>query len=309
MSGFGVNSSSFVVEGSVLGGEGDTVALRRGADHNPLHWHIRHTSLRRPKLWRLSNGGFSIASAEVKILLLVGKVFWSLDSRSHGSVIWPHLARPRRSLVGFEGPTSAFVLCSTKVQYCPFKLASHGRWNLLKNAPKMAQKEREKEEFFDKLYRLDNDDDDDDDDGEINTAALILEQSRKRATRTNVAVTPQLNESVTKKDRVTASSHTYMKRTVSAPLPVIPTTLSKEVELLKNTPTSTVVESARQRVELHRGATLLSSGNVSDGSVNVLKKPSKMTGKRKRGKSPKMMPLSQQIFKGLQFCTFMYSSS
>ncbi len=51
MRGFGVNSSSFVVDGdATLGAGGDAEAFRCDDDHSPRHWQSKHTSVRLPKL-------------------------------------------------------------------------------------------------------------------------------------------------------------------------------------------------------------------------------------------------------------------
>jgi len=166
----------------------------------------------------------------------------------------------------------------------------------------MEEKAREKKDFFDELYELDQAEEDSE---EINAAALILRRSRKAVSKTNVAVTPHPRDDVLKQGQISAPPPNYITRTVSAPLPLVHTPLSRNVEFVKDTPAAIV------KTTVHQGAAS-SQESKAEFSRNTLggkpTEPSKMPAKRKRGKSLQLVPQSQQIFRGLQFCTLMSST-
>lgn len=162
----------------------------------------------------------------------------------------------------------------------------------------MEEKEREKEKFFEELYELDEQDDYE----EINTAALILRKSRKPIVETSVAVTPNATGSDIRRIPTKGSEHSQMIRTVSAPLPLIDSPICREVERVKDSPaiiTSGAVDRQRQ---IAAKLPIKNLRRSTDGDTVVAKTSIKMPAKRKREKSLRVLPESQQIFRGLQFC-------
>ena len=165
----------------------------------------------------------------------------------------------------------------------------------------MEEKEREKERFFQELYELDERDDCD----EINTAALILRESRTRIADTVVAVTPHATEGVIQRDSMNVSLPTHMTRTFSAPLPLIDSPISREVECVRDSPAVIALAAVdRQRQLTSRVPIPIKTlRRTTDGGTVVTKETMKIPAKRKRGKAVQVLPEAQQIFKGLRFCT------
>ena len=163
----------------------------------------------------------------------------------------------------------------------------------------MEEKEREKEKFFQDLYELDEQDDCE----EINTAALILRTSRKRTASTIVAVTPHAKDNVMRRAPRKGSVHTHITRTISAPLPLVDSPICQEVECVRDSPAAIAPVAVDRQRQIALKLPIKNLRRTTDGGAAQAKEVIKMPAKRKRGKLPQVLPESQQIFKGLQFCT------
>lgn len=146
-------------------------------------------------------------------------------------------------------------------------------------------------DFFEELYKLDASDEDEDRSG----VALMLRQSKGTYIESNAASRLQ-----PKHDRThNIKTAPLMQRTVSAPLPQVLTPVSKEMDVVKDTPMSTAVPALlRQSSE---------AAKIAKRKAPRLKRTAdglkaRTLGKRKRVRSLVSMPESQQIFQGLAFC-------
>ena len=160
----------------------------------------------------------------------------------------------------------------------------------------MEEKAIEKETFFKELYQLD--DDSDEEPVDSYDAASILRHSKAGASSHG---TPSLP---TAKDRFLRSvkASTPLARTTSAPLPSSKTPLAGEVDVVKDTPSLTTPAPRRIPEPIER-TTSSPAPNGSRQRAGGANNMAKVGRKRKRGQSLDMMPESQQIFKGLGFCT------
>lgn len=163
----------------------------------------------------------------------------------------------------------------------------------------MEEKEREKEKFFEGLYELDEQDDYE----EIDTAALILRKSRKPIVETIVAVTPNATGGAIRRIPTKCSGHSHIIRTVSAPLPLIDSPVCRKVERVKDSPAVITSGAVDRRRQIGPKLPIKNLRRTTDGGTVVTKESIKMPAKRKREKFLRVLPESQQIFRGLQFCT------
>lgn len=154
----------------------------------------------------------------------------------------------------------------------------------------MEEKEREKEKFFQELYELDEQDDCE----EVNTAALILKESRKRIAEPAVVVTPHAREGVTRRASIDGSEHTHNTR--------IDSPICRDVECVRDSPAALAAAPVGQRRQMPFKLPIKNSRRTKDAGTAVAKEVINMPAKRKREKPLQMVPVSQQIFRGLQFC-------
>jgi len=163
----------------------------------------------------------------------------------------------------------------------------------------MEEKEREKEKFFEGLYELDEQDDYE----EIDTAALILRKSRKPIVETSIAVTPNATGGAIRRISTKGSGHYHIIRTVSAPLPFIDSPICRKVERVKDSPAVITSGAVDRRRQIGLKLPIKNLRRTTDGGTVVTKESIKMPAKRKREQFLRVLPESQQIFRGLQFCT------
>ena len=139
-----------------------------------------------------------------------------------------------------------------------------------------------KETFFDELYQLDDSQSEED----RSDAVAKLRQSRS---------------SMQSNRRFRCSNPDQpLERTVSAPLPLVSTPSKDGVETSMKAPTPSVLSLTVKRdmfVEI-------SGQKKQTHDVTILKDGHRVNGKRKRGQSLSLMPVSQQIFKNSSFCTY-----
>lgn len=154
----------------------------------------------------------------------------------------------------------------------------------------MEEKEREKEKFFQELYELDEQDDYE----EVNTAALILKESRKRVAETAVVVTPHARESATRRSSIEGSEHTHLTR--------IDSPICRDVDCVRDSPAALAAAPVDQRRQMPLKLPVKYPRRATDEGTVVAKEVIKMPAKRKREKPLQVVPVSRQIFRGLQFC-------
>lgn len=152
----------------------------------------------------------------------------------------------------------------------------------------MEEKEREKEKFFQELYELDEQDDYE----EVNTTALILKESRKRIAQTAAVVTPHAREGVTSRASIEGSKHTHMT--------LIDSPICRDVECVRDSPAALAAAPVDQRRQTPLKLPFKNPRKATDEGTVVAKEVIKMPAKRKREKPLQMVPVSRQIFKGLQ---------
>lgn len=161
----------------------------------------------------------------------------------------------------------------------------------------MEEKAVRKEAFFKELFQFD--DDRDDEPLDSYDVASIPRHCKARAAS---HVSPPLLPSA--KDRFLRSvkGSTPLARTTSAPLPGVKTPLTAENNVVYETP-PLILSRLRKVPELNGLTSPRPGRNGPRQRVDGASGMPKASKKRKRGQSLDMMPQSQQIFKGLGFCT------
>ena len=141
----------------------------------------------------------------------------------------------------------------------------------------------EKEALFDELYLLDKESEEED----LSNAPTILRHS-----------SPTLRTGTRRSRFIDSSRPDCLARTVSAPLPQIlstPTTAHGSV--------NASFSSVMARKTLRDMVSETPSKGKQQSKAATAKDGPRVTGKRKRRHSMEFLPESQQIFKGLVFCT------
>ena len=155
----------------------------------------------------------------------------------------------------------------------------------------------EKEKFFDELFRLDQEDSGEEDQSNV---GVILHQSRLALPRPDVsATTPKTSSSYFPRPDQS------LLRTVSAPLPQLSASSSRQSHLAKETSFPPAVSPNSSAQVVFDTPMMGKKGS----SMTAKTEAPKTTGKRKRGQSFETKPESQQIFNGLAFCRSHYSQN
>ena len=157
----------------------------------------------------------------------------------------------------------------------------------------MEEKAVDKEAFFKELFQFDGDKDDEPVDSF--DVASVLRHCKARVT---THVSPLLKDTFLR----SAKASTPLARTISAPLPGLKTPLTAEVDVVYETPSLTTSNMRKTPKPVER-TTSGTGPNCSRQRANGASSMPKAGNKRKRGQSLNIMPESQQIFKGLGFCT------
>lgn len=138
-----------------------------------------------------------------------------------------------------------------------------------------------KKAFFDELYKLDDSESEED----RSNAEGILRQSRQITQRN--------------KGFQCSRPDQPLERTVSTPLPLLPTLSRDRVDDSVKAPIPSHLSHIARRDRLVD----TSRQNKLTHDVTVRKDGFRVNHKRKRGQSLSLMPESQQIFRNLSFCT------
>ena len=150
----------------------------------------------------------------------------------------------------------------------------------------------EKEAFFKELFRFDDEEEDEPPDS--CHVASILRHSKSHV--------PPLLPSTKDIFLRSVQASTPLARTISTPLPGLKIPLTADVDVVYET-TPLTTSTIRKASKAVRRLTAGLGPNSSRQRANSASGMPKASKKRKRGQSLDMMPVSQQIFKGLGFCT------
>ena len=152
-----------------------------------------------------------------------------------------------------------------------------------------------KEAFFNQLYSVNESDNGSED---INEAAMMLKTSHKLYSTAG----PELLAQLCSSPRFTGVPEllSRLERTVSDPTPKPTTPHHGDITVVEETPVPSVLCINPNGLSQSFDSTSLVSIGIAKMAAT---KSARTSGKRKRAQSLELLPESQQIFRGLSFCT------